>query len=273
MDVLSISKEDLCRAAGISNSPFRGMASFFMGVLKIDAFNRLMEDASTLKGAAFTDHLLKTLGVTLVINEADLLNIPECGAFISVANHPYGAIESLALLSILVKKRPETLFMGNFLLKKVPNLADHIIAVNPFENIQHASSISGLKTTLSVLKQGTPVAIFPAGEVSNYCLKQKQITDKEWHPVVGKIISKANQPILPIYFHGNNGLLFSLVRYIHPSLQTVLLFSQLFNKKGHQLQVRIGKPIYPLDIPHKNNTDLLQYLRNKIYSMGVSRQA
>jgi putative hemolysin len=89
------------------------------------------------------------------------------------------------------------MFMGNFLLKKVPNLADHIIAVNPFENVKDASSISGLKTTLKVLKDGVPVAIFPAGEVSSYCLKRRQITDKEWHPVVGKIIAKANQPILP----------------------------------------------------------------------------
>lgn len=229
----------------------------------------MMANATTLKGAAFTDHLLKTLGVTLVIDEADLLNIPPNGAFISISNHPYGAIESLALLSILVKKRPETLFMGNFLLKKVPNLADHIIAVNPFENIKDASSISGLKTTLAVLKEGTPVAIFPAGEVSNYCLKQKQITDKEWHPVVGKIIKKANQPVLPVYFHGNNGMMFSLMRYIHPSLQTILLFSQLFNKKGHLLHIKIGKPIAPSIIPATDNIQLLGYLRAKIYAMGT----
>ena len=264
----AISKADFSKAAGIHGFPF--LTSFLMRVLKIDAFNSMMENARALKGVAFADHLFKILGVTLVIDEESLRNIPANGAFITVANHPYGAIESLALLSILVKKRPETLFMGNFLLKKVPNLAEHIIAVNPFENIKDASSISGLKTTLKVLKEGVPVAIFPAGEVSSYCLKKKQITDKEWHPVVGKIITKANQPILPVYFHGNNGLLFSLARYIHPSLQTIMLFSQLFNKRGHKLHVKIGKPILPGDVPQQGDKcNMLPYLRQQTYAMAA----
>jgi putative hemolysin len=263
----AISKADFSKAAGINGLPL--LSSFLMNALKIDAFNSMMENARALKGVTFADHLLKILGVTIVVDDEALSHIPADGAFITVANHPYGAIESLALLSILVKKRPETMFMGNFLLKKVPNLADHIIAVNPFENIKDASSISGLKTTLKVLTEGIPVAIFPAGEVSSYCLKSKQITDKEWHPVVGKIIAKANQPILPVYFHGNNGLLFSLARFIHPSLQTIMLFSQLFNKRGHKLYVKIGQPILPGEVAeynHKGTT--LSYLREKTYAMG-----
>jgi putative hemolysin len=263
----AISKADFSKATGINGLPM--LSSFLMNALKIDAFNSMMENARALKGVAFADHLLKILGVTIVVDDEALSHIPADGAFITVANHPYGAIESLALLSILVKKRPETMFMGNFLLKKVPNLADHIIAVNPFENIKDASSISGLKTTLKVLKEGVPVAIFPAGEVSSYCLKRKQITDKEWHPVVGKIIAKANQPILPVYFHGNNGLLFSLARFIHPSLQTIMLFSQLFNKRGHKLYVKIGAPILPGEVAeHNHNGTTLSYLREKTYAMS-----
>ncbi|MEO7215922.1 lysophospholipid acyltransferase family protein [Mucilaginibacter sp.] len=263
----AISKADFSKAAGINGLPL--LSSFLMNTLKIDAFNSMMENARALKGVAFADHLLKILGVTIIIDNEALARIPTDGAFITVANHPYGAIESLALLSILAKKRPETLFMGNFLLKKVPNLADHIIAVNPFENIKDASSISGLKTTLKVLKEGVPVAIFPAGEVSSYCFKKNQITDKEWHPVVGKIIAKANQPILPVYFHGNNGLLFSLARFIHPSLQTIMLFSQLFNKRGHKLYVKIGPPILPGEVAeHHSNGTTLSYLREKTYAMG-----
>src|SRR4051812_9072502 len=104
------------------------------------------------------------------------------------------------------------MFMGNFLLKKVPNLEKCIIAVNPFENVQDSSSISGLKTTLQTIKDGIPVAIFPAGEVSSFQMKTRKITDRDWHPVVGKVILKAAVPVLPIYFHGNNGLFFSLLK-------------------------------------------------------------
>lgn len=261
-----ISIQDFNKVAGVGSVP--GLTGLLMRTMKIDAFNRMMDEAEALRGVTFADHLLRTLGITVSISDADLQNIPKDGSFIAIANHPYGAIESLALLSLLVKKRPETMFMGNFLLKKVPNLADHIIAVNPFENIQHSSSISGIKNTLASLKSGVPVAIFPAGEVSSYCFKNKQVTDKEWHPVVGKIITKANLPVLPIYFHGNNGNGFGLLRHIHPSLQTAMLFTELFNKKGHCLRVRIGKPILPGELADVATADVLGYVRQKTYGLG-----
>ncbi|WP_316844207.1 1-acyl-sn-glycerol-3-phosphate acyltransferase [Pedobacter psychrodurus] len=269
-----ISKETFSKATGIGSIPIPGLASFLMKIMKIDAFNGIIKDANNLEGQEFAAHLLKNLGVNLVIDDEDLANIPASGSFIAIANHPYGAIESLAILSILAKHRPETMFMGNFLIKKIPNLEKCIIAVNPFEKVIDSSSISGLKETLKTLKDGTPVAIFPAGEVSSYKFKKNQITDKEWHPVVGKIISKANVPILPIYFHGNNGILFSLLKFIHPSLQTIKLISELFNKKGHVLKIQIGKPILVKDIDcGKCNISLLKYLRDSVYTLKTKKNS
>lgn len=209
--------------------------------MKIDAFNRMMDEAGDLRGMAFARFVLSYLKIKIEIDAAELANIPQTGAFIAVANHPYGAVESLALLDLLVTHRPDTLFMGNFLLKRVPHLADHIIAVNPFETIRDSSSISGLKTTLSKLKSGTPVAIFPAGEVSAFDFKKFKVTDREWHPVVGKLIAKAKVPVLPVYFHGHNSIGFSLLRYIHPSLQTAMLPAELFNKEKKTIKISIGK--------------------------------
>ncbi|WP_316803924.1 lysophospholipid acyltransferase family protein [Pedobacter nototheniae] len=263
-----ISKADFSKATGICKLPFPGLAEMLMKMMKINALNRIVSDAEQLEGAAFANYLLDTLGVIIEIDDEDLANIPENGAFISIANHPYGAIESLALLSTLTRKRPDTMFMGNFLLKKIPNLSKCIIPVNPFENVQDTSSISGLKTTFKTLKEGIPVAIFPAGEVSSYKFKKLQITDRDWHPVVGKIISKANVPILPVYFFGNNGFLFSLLRLIHPSLQTAKLISELFNKEGHVLKIKIGKPILPKEIPSACNLSMLKYLRTNLYALG-----
>ncbi|WP_069659442.1 lysophospholipid acyltransferase family protein [Arcticibacter eurypsychrophilus] len=265
-----VSKEDFSKTAGISKIPMPGLDLLLMKIMKINDLNEIIEQAESLQGPEFAAHLLHILGITLEVDEADLANIPQDGAFIAIANHPYGAIEALALLQILVTQRPETKFMGNFLLKKIPNLADYIIPVNPFEKIKDKSSITGLKSTLQLLRHGTPVAIFPAGEVSGYAPGKQQIIDRKWHPVVGKIISKANVPVLPVYFHGNNGILFSLLKYIHPMLQTAKLPSELFNKKGHVLRIRIGKPVTLDQIPGRdNNTELLNYLRVKTYALGA----
>ena len=262
-----ISLNDFSKATKTVKLP--GLAALLMKVMKIDAFNHLIQRAGNLEGLAFTQYVLNFLGVTLEIDNSDLLNVPANGAFIAVANHPYGAIESLALLNLLVSCRPDTLFMGNFSLKKVPNLADYIIAVNPFENIRDSSSNSGIKTTLNKLKTGTPVAIFPAGEVAAFNFKAGKITDRQWHPVVGKIIEKAKVPVLPIYFHGNNGIGFSLLRYLHPSLQTAMLPAELFNKKGKCLRVRIGNPINADEISLLSSRgNLITDLRQRTYELS-----
>src|SRR6201999_899623 len=116
-------------------------------------------------------------GVKVEFDPRDLKNIPKTGGFIAIANHPYGGIEGLALLKLLLTVRPDAKLMANFMLKKIPNLSDYFIAVNPFENIEHSSSISGLKSTLELLSQGVPIGIFPAGEVSTFKIEQQQVTD------------------------------------------------------------------------------------------------
>jgi len=88
--------------------------------------------------------------------------------------------------------------------------------------------------------------------------------------VVGKIIAKAKVPVVPIYFHGNNGLLFNLLSMIHPSLRTAKLPSELFNKQGHTIKLRIGKAINVEDIADKyTSADLLNFLRAKTYALGT----
>jgi putative hemolysin len=265
-----ITSEEFAKATKLNKLRMPGLASLLMEIMKINDINDTFEAAENFEGVAFVDEILRLVGVKVEISESDLKNIPLDGAFAAIANHPYGGIEGLILIKVLCTIRPDAKVMANFILKKIPNLSDFFVAVNPFENIEHSSSISGIKTTLSLLKTGTPIGIFPAGEVSTYKLGQQQITDKLWHPVVGKLISKAKVPVLPIYFHGNNGLLFNLLSLIHPTLRTAKLPSELFNKKGHTIIVRIGKPIPFEDIPdNTNNTKMLAYLRAKTYALGA----
>lgn len=265
-----ITKEEFSKATKLDKLYMPGLASLLMEVMKINEVNHLFEKAEHLKGPAFIDKVLQIIGISVEFDESELKNIPAEGAFIAIANHPYGGIEGLVLLKILSIVRPDSKLMANFLLKKVPNLSDYFIAVNPFENVEHSSSISGIKNTIELLRSGLPIGIFPAGEVSTYKLETQQITDKQWHPVVGKLIAKAKVPVVPVYFHGNNGLLFNLLSFIHPALRTVKLPSELFNKQGQKIRLRIGKPINPVDLPYQNNTTkLLGFLRAKTYALGA----
>ena len=265
-----ITKEDFSKASKLDKLHLPGLASLLMEVMKINEVNDVFQKAEHLQGLTFVDKILQIIGITIEFDEADLKNIPKEGAFIAIANHPYGGIEGLVLLKLLCTVRPDSKLMANFLLKKIPNLSDYFIAVNPFENVDHSSSISGIKNTLELLRSKTPIGIFPAGEVSTFKFETQQITDKLWHPVVGKIIAKADVPVIPVYFHGNNGLLFNLLSFIHPTLRTAKLPSELFNKHGHKIKVRIGKPIHLSDVSFRNNTSkLLDFLRAKTYALGT----
>lgn len=265
-----ITTEEFAKATGLDKLKMPGLAALLMEVMKINQVNSLFAQAEHKQGIEFIDAILKGCGVEVEFDERDLKNIPKNGSFIAIANHPYGGIEGLVLLKMLLMVRPDAKLMANFILKKIPNLSDYFIAVNPFENVEHSSSISGLKNTLSLLAEGTPIGIFPAGEVSTFKIETQQVTDKIWHPVVGKIIAKSKVPVVPIYFHGNNGLLFNLLSVIHPTLRTAKLPSELFNKQGHTIRLRIGKPIYVQDMPDYNNsTQLLNFLRAKTYALGT----
>jgi putative hemolysin len=265
-----ITTEEFAKATKLDKLKMPGLAALLMEVMKINHVNELFASAQPKQGTEFIDAILAGCGVEIEFDERELKNIPKEGGFIAIANHPYGGIEGLVLLRILLTVRPDAKLMANFLLKKIPNLSDFFIAVNPFENIEHSSSISGLKNTLELLNQGTPIGIFPAGEVSTFKIESQQVTDRLWHPVVGKIIAKAKVPVIPIYFHGNNGLLFNLLSMIHPALRTAKLPSELFNKQGHVIKLRIGKPINVVDYPQYNTaTKLLSFLRARTYALGT----
>ena len=265
-----ITTEEFAKATKLDKLKMPGLAALLMELMKINQVNDLFAQAQPKQGPDFVDAILEGCGIDIEFDEKELKNIPKTGSFIAIANHPYGGIEGMVLLKILCMVRPDARLMANFLLKKIPNLADYFVAVNPFENIDHSSSISGLKTTLELLANGTPIGIFPAGEVSTFKVDKKQVTDRMWHPVVGKIIAKAKVPVVPIYFHGNNGLLFNLLSLIHPALRTAKLPSELFNKHGHTIKLRIGKPISMEDVAGFNNsTKLLNYLRARTYALGT----
>ncbi len=264
-----ITTEEFAKATRLDKLNMPGLAALLMEVMKINQVNDMFAHAQPKQGIEFVDAILEGCGISIDFDERELKNIPVNGAFVAIANHPYGGIEGLVMLKILCMVRPDAKLMANFLLKKIPNLSDFFIAVNPFENVEHSSSISGLKNTLELLHSGTPIGIFPAGEVSTFKVDKQQVTDRMWHPVVGKIIAKAKMPVLPIYFHGNNGLLFNLLSLIHPALRTAKLPSELFNKQGETIRLRIGKPINVEDVPeYGNNAKLLNYLRARTYALG-----
>lgn len=267
-----ITPEEFARSLNLDKLQLQLLAKPLMKLLKLDKLNEVYNEAARFDGVDFVDKGLEMFQVKYEIIEGEEAHIPRTGPFMIVANHPYGGIDGMILISIVNKIRPDFRLMANYLLNAFEPIKQYFIPVNPFENAKNKQvNVAGVKTVLEHLKQGSPVGIFPAGEVSAYQPESKKITDRQWHPLVGKIIQKAKVDVVPVYFSGHNSVFFNILGMIHPNLRTARLPSEMLNKAENKIQVRIGKPIPYDELSGMEDSDqMLRYLRARTYALGSS---
>lgn len=254
-----------------SSFPFsKQLATLLMSIFKLKHINQLYSNCYSADTLSFIETVFKELNITIDCNEDELKNIPEKGKFITIANHPYGGIDGLILLYLILKKRPDFRVMANFLLKRIEPLSDKIMAVNPFEEV-NVGSYTGIKESLKHLQNEGALGVFPAGEVSSYNKHTKTVTDKEWNPKVIKFLKKTQSPIIPIYFNGGNSWLFQALGMINPKLRSAKLPSELLNKKNKTIKVIIGKPVSVKEQNQITDINLLgRYLRARTYGLSTA---
>ena len=267
-----ISKDAVSKGLKLQKLKLASLAPLIIKALQLEKVNQLYANHADTKGMEFADEILNELQVAYEFNAEELKNIPQHEPFIVVANHPYGGIDGLMLLRILTQARPDFKIMANLILQLIPALKENFVPVNPFETSSKTGiNISGIKKCLYALKEGHPIGIFPAGEVSSLKLNTLKISDKLWNPVVGKMILKAQVKVVPVYFSGHNSIAFNLLGLVHPALRTAKLPSELFNKTKEKIQIRIGKPINIKTINEFNDpNELLRFLRAKTYALESS---
>ncbi len=221
------------------------------------------------------ERLLDRLHVSIQTDVHDIQAIPRTGPLVVVSNHPFGAIDGLALAMILQSVRPDFKILVNHLLRilPLPELQDHLIYVDPFGSRQaKRANIKPLREALRWIQAGNTLVIFPAGEVSHLQCHQRAITDPPWIDTVARLVRKARASVLPVYFEGANSVLFQVVGLIHPRLRTLMLPRELLKKRSQTVTVRIGRPI-PFERLQRfeNEANMTQYLRLKTYILGTRK--
>ena len=247
----------------------QGMGWLVLRALGFKGVNKIYNRNKHKTGVYFLNDVLKDCNVQFEIPEEDLKRIPKNGAFITISNHPLGGVDGLLLLKLLLEQRVDFKIIANFLLHKILPLKEYVFPVNPFETRKDVkSSIVGIKDALLHLKEGKPLGIFPAGEVSTI-KEEKLIVDKPWEEGVIRFIKKAEVPIIPIYFHAKNSRLFYSLAKISDTLRTAKLPSELKSIEPKIVKIRIGKPIPVKDQKEYTNTkDFGEFLRKKTYMLA-----
>jgi putative hemolysin len=216
------------------------------------------------------ENLLAEMRVGLSVGAADQARIPATGPVVVVANHPYGVLDGAILTVLLTRARPDVKVLTNSLLADVPELRKHCIFVDPFQTDRSvASNRRPLREALAWLRQGGMLAIFPAGEVSQWQMPAAQIVDPEWNDTAVRLIRRTGAMALPVYFCGHNGVGFQLMGMLHPKLRSAFLLQEFLQQKGKTVEVRVGSAI-PADAmePIRDDREATGYLRWRTYLLG-----
>lgn len=239
---------------------------------RLDAVNKIHSTVCDTPGAhAATRMISEALHSTVRVDNAQILdNLPQ-GAFITVSNHPFGAVDGIALISLIGEKRPKFKVMVNMFLNHIGALRPNFIAVDPMASTdpkKRAVSVNGIRECLSQLRNGQPLGFFPAGAMSKLDC-HGNLVDRPWQDSVLQLIYRAKVPVIPIFFQGKNSKFFDIAGKIWWPLRTLLLPREVVKKFNTEIHVTIGEPISLKEqTPYRQNAETLgAFLREKTYAL------
>lgn len=214
--------------------------------------------------------LLAEMKIKLDVQPPDLERIPTKGPLVAVANHPFGVLDGASLAVLLSRVRPDVKILTNSLLEGIPELREQCIFVDPFHTATSVDkNIKPLKQALGWLRKGGALALFPAGEVSQWKVREAQVTDPAWNTVAARLIRKTGASALPVYFCGRNSVTFQLLGLINPRLRTLFLLQEFLQQREKNVQVRIGNAIPSELIANlDNDEEATEYLRLRTYLLS-----
>lgn len=241
-------------------------------MLQLDKVNRLHAENCHTPGPGFVRGCLHDLDITVVAENGEVLrNLPE-GAFITVSNHPFGALDGIALIHIIGSRRPEFKVLVNMILNQITAMRPNFIAVDPLASTdpsKRSVSVNGIRQALRQLSDGNPVGFFPAGAMSKTTLRHG-LQDREWQKSVLQIIHRAKVPVIPIFFHGGNSWWCNLLGHICWPARSLRLPAEVFRKVGTEIHISVGDPISPAEQAlHAVTPETLgKFLREKTYELS-----
>lgn len=249
------------------------LVNWLLKFLSVDKVNYVHRACCDTPGPDFVRRLLfEQFKIKLrVDNEQVLDHLPE-GAFITVSNHPLGALDGIALIHLIASRRPKYRVMVNMILGHITAMRPNFIAVDQSASTdpaKRAVSVAGIRQALRQLADGEPIGFFPAGAMSKTNWKKYRTVDREWQESVLQIIWRAKVPVIPIYFHDKNSLWCNFLGHALWQARSLRIPAEVFRKVGKTLHISVGEPVSPEEQrEHASNpNELGVYLREKTYAL------
>jgi putative hemolysin len=228
--------------------------------------------AHPVAGENFWDATIRLLELKVSYDAARLAAWPRTGPLVVVCNHPFGVLDGVVSCAIVGKARPDFKVLTNSVICRAEELRPYLLPID------FAETDEAMKTNLrsrALAKEhvaaGGCLLIFPSGAVSTTPKwYDRRAVDPEWKTFTAGIISKTHAAVAPLYFAGQNSLLFQLVSHVSLTLRLSLLFHEVHNKLGSEVRAGVGETIpYERLAAFRDRIAMMQHLREATYALGA----
>ena len=196
--------------------------------------------------------------------------IPKTGRYIVVMNHPLGAIDGLAMISLIGKYRSDIKFPVNDLLMAITPMQGIFIPINKHGR----NSTDAAKELHQTFASNDLIIYCPAGLCSRKI--KGEIQDLEWKKTVVQKAVAYQRDIIPAFFEGKNSERFYRIANwrkqlrIKTNLEMILLPDEMVRQKGNKFKVTFGNPIsYTTFDNSKTPKEWAMWLRRESIKLGI----
>lgn len=223
----------------------------------------------TARDQDFWDEAVRRLELSVLYDDARLAAVPQEGPVIFVANHPFGVLDGIVICHLVRKVRPDFKVLINSVLYRAPEIRDYMLPIDFAETREAlATNLQSRAKALEHLRDGGSLIVFPGGTVSTSEKPFGRAQDPEWKPFTAKLIQGAEATVVPVYFPGQNSRAFQIVSQFSMTLRLSLLFKEVVNKIGSEIQVAIGAPLPAQDLTgFGDRKALIDHLRDATYAL------
>ena len=247
----------------------RFAVNFFKRRIHQDEINDCIMKAEHYCGAGFFDEALKYVGITYKMRGIENLDMSK--KYVFACNHPLGGPEALIIGSLFRQIYGDGFKVpSNQLLMNMKPLKEFFVPVNVISSKQ--SRDLGVKIA-EMFSSDMQVLVFPAGLCARK-IKGK-VTEMPWKKMFVTQSRKYEKDIVPLHISGVNSKRFFFFSWLSRLLKLkfnlgmLFLVDELFNKKGQEFVITIGKPISYTTLD-KSKTDLewAAEIKNKVEELS-----
>ena len=238
----------------------------------IDRLHHIYKSIGPTQGPVdFASRALSTMRIDVDSCEQTLMRVPDQGRVIIVANHPFGALDGLAAIRIIGKRRPDLRVLANADLTSIAELAPLFLPLNTYARGSTVRNARALRTAWRWLEEEHALVIFPAGDVAHFDARARCVTDPPWSPIIGRLVQKTAAPVVPLFFSGQNSTLFQIAGIVAPQLRTLLMPGELRRRSNTRVNAHLGERIDNTRIREfKSPEALALHLRLKTFLAPVN---